>query len=943
MVGVTGYKEDDFMQYLAAKLTPAAISKLRSCYNILDTYCQKNYILQKPLLQTTDPETIREVQRKVENSRALQTQYPEKYSTLVEACQYYSDYIESRPSDDTENLEAASEVPVPTPPSNSFASSNSSASPSHTGKTTTTIDFQKVYDLTGSDPKSLTYCSKPLSFGYTWTDLYVRVVLHMCKEHPQVLRPGLSFSRQHPHVELGSAADTSAMQKPRALPGTDLFVETKLTANEMLARIKYLIELCQMEYTDVVIQYKKLPTYNRPAPSQANLEPAHVKAILQQHFPHGFHTNDAADMIQFRTHYAAAYSDPLPSTDGRILSVIRKVCILSHNVAYLPGTVPMQKPVRIPQRSTLGDLLQEDRYADLRHALTAQNIKTIEELQSINLWSFMNAHNLYPIKQRLAIATELTKVLQNRSPSAAAAGTTARYAIQYGDNTYTGSTPSEAFVGFLTAIAARYPLKFRNLIGVSHPATIRIVLYRHDLAGNKLKLLNPEVFVDSDLTREQVELYIPWICSRCAIDTTFSIEECPQTEEQPVTPKDAQPPTPVEAPAPALPPEPRENTAKVFPAPETTQSPEPPLYQLLTQQAEQYLRKQDLDGASYEELQGQLHCSLPQAKTVAAQSSHIIEMNRRLYHDEAFVDFDEGADTVADILEKLLKKNGGVATAAQLWDYARAELSMFLNDNDITDQQGIYDFAKHLFGKIRYQGKHYVFSNNMYINLPGVLADSCSSVIQKYARDKGTVVTFQELEEYTKQLGVNTGNLRNLLRGENKPVFLLYAENEYILTELMHIDEAFLTQIQTALNHLFADAGDHMILRQIAANWYTLLPTLPNALAWTPLLLQQMLRYYPKKLGARTIQALDTQNSSTLHAMVVQSDSWIQDFRDAVAIYLHDQRPDVRSIYGEELRRILVEAGMIGKNELHNNMPKALSGDPRFLWNREGDTVTVRV
>lgn len=182
-----------------------------------------------------------------------------------------------------------------------------------------------------------------------------------------------------------------------------------------------------------------------------------------------------------------------------------------------------------------------------------------------------------------------------------------------------------------------------------------------------------------------------------------------------------------------------------------------------------------------------------------------------------------------------------------------------------------------------------------------------------------------------------------MLRSENRPAFLLYTENEYILTELIHIDDAFLEQIQSALTHLFADVGDHIILRQIAGSWYTLLPTLPTALEWTPLLLQQILWYYTKRLGARTIQALDSQNSSTLHAMLVQSDSWIRDFRDAVAIYLHDTWPDKQSFFTAELRRILVDAGMIGSGELQNSMPKALGGDPRFLWNRDGDTVTVRL
>lgn len=42
-----------------------------------------------------------------------------------------------------------------------------------------------------------------------------------------------------------------------------------------------------------------------------------------------------------------------------------------------------------------------------------KGITTLEELNEVNLWSFMNLHQLYSIQQRLAISTELTAKLRN--------------------------------------------------------------------------------------------------------------------------------------------------------------------------------------------------------------------------------------------------------------------------------------------------------------------------------------------------------------------------------------------------------------------------------------------------------------------------------------------------------------------------------------------------
>ena len=109
------------------------------------------------------------------------------------------------------------------------------------------------------------------------------------------------------------------------------------------------------------------------------------------------------------------------------------------------------------------------------------------------------------------------------------------------------------------------------------------------------------------------------------------------------------------------------------------------------------------------------------------------------------------------------------------------------------------------------------------------------------------------------------------------------------------------------------------------------------------MLLQQLIQFYPNELEARTIIAMKSQSSNTLHAMFVEKESWIQDFRDVVAVFLHDEMPGRSEFEAEELRGILANAGMISGNELINNMHNALGGDPRFLWDGDGSYVKVRI
>ena len=61
--------KDDFMRYLAEQVSPAQLSDFYICYSEIETFCLKIKVLQNPLFQTTDIETIKKVQRTIEQNK----------------------------------------------------------------------------------------------------------------------------------------------------------------------------------------------------------------------------------------------------------------------------------------------------------------------------------------------------------------------------------------------------------------------------------------------------------------------------------------------------------------------------------------------------------------------------------------------------------------------------------------------------------------------------------------------------------------------------------------------------------------------------------------------------------------------------------------------------------------------------------------------------------
>lgn len=612
----------------------------------------------------------------------------------------------------------------------------------------------------------------------------------------------------------------------------------------------------------------------------------------------------------------------------------------------IPETAPAAAAIpAFADNLNVETVLAEKPYDDLREALLREGISTLEALRATNLWVFMNQHGLYSYQERLSVTTDVNTLLRSMDQSSRPRE---KWTLQYGGEKYPGVTPAEAYAALVESVVAKYPYKIRQMCGVTSPVTKKPMLYRKDLGMDCIKLSSVRAFIDRTLTSEDVVAYATWILYHCTGSrpeiTVYSEKAEPVAKPQPVRVPTPSPVAEKPVETTVVP----EKKAEIVPdEPEQPQNEDrtPPTELVsLIQKAEKYLLKADLDGMTADELQKKLDTNATTMKKAVFYSDHIVDMDGRYYHDEAFCDWDEGAEAIGAIIQKLLTKNGAAATFEQLYEYVRSEMDMFLNDNSIENAQQVYDLAKHLFEKVGYNGIHYEFRNNKYISLPGKSVETYLDIIAHYAREKGDTITYSEIEEYSERAGLSTGNIRGKLRIGTEPIFLVYGENEYLLAESMGINEDFLSRTRTALEKLFADVGDHIVLRNIDASWYHLLPALPYSLHWTALLLQNVLAFWGKKLGARTLAARDGQSSNTLHAMLVSADSPIESFHDAVSAMLLENGLDRRSFDTDELRGLIVDWGMVAGNEIGGVLlSQVLAGDPRFVWSSDKSKVTVRL
>lgn len=343
--------EDDFMRYLAERVSPAQLSELYGCYSEIETFCLKIKVLQNPLFETTDFETIKKVQRTIEQNKIFRITRRRQINKIVDAGQHYYNYIKeglytriidgktvedrstidhgmsNKSPSDVEMAEVESPITAYTkteqderllqkhpavynqiynalkasPESQrvtireicaainhtarpaiveeildnvswasnigdsyifsentpAIESDTSNTESSHSQDTTFEIDFHADFDLAYTKPERFSYFGERKACGDSWTALYVAVMAFVMEDYPHIFKSGMSFAQKSGRIELASDDNYSFMIAPKPIPGTAYMLETNLGANDIAAKIRYVLDLCSVDYENIVITYKK--------------------------------------------------------------------------------------------------------------------------------------------------------------------------------------------------------------------------------------------------------------------------------------------------------------------------------------------------------------------------------------------------------------------------------------------------------------------------------------------------------------------------------------------------------------------------------------------------------------------------------------------------------------------------------------------------------------
>ena len=179
--------------------------------------------------------------------------------------------------------------------------------------------------------------------------------------------------------------------------------------------------------------------------------------------------------------------------------------------APTPASPETKAETATDMEPALADILQDEQFTDLRKALYDRGIRTLDDLKRLNLWVFMNQNGLYSIGERQTVYSAIRRILESGS----SVEIQTQWKLVTSQNEYTGTSPAEALMAYCRVMATKYPLRFRNLIGMRMSGTDLVPLMNRSIHENDPCLGYPKAYINSEIDADKANLFARWIATSC--------------------------------------------------------------------------------------------------------------------------------------------------------------------------------------------------------------------------------------------------------------------------------------------------------------------------------------------------------------------------------------------------------------------------------------------
>lgn len=274
--------QDKYIAWLSQKVSPAQLSELYMMYEIIDEFCVERKVLKKPLLQTTELETIKSAQQMIEQNKVFRSLHKREMKRISTAMKYYVTYAKEIYKNEYEDNDATSlETMVIEDAKINVIAVDEENNRQENSRKWSVISFSNIENLAYTHPVYASYFDEEIQNISSWKQLYVNVFKKIYEDYADRIPVNQSFNDVNGRSDFCTSENYTLMAAPRKIVD-EKYLETNLNATDIVRRIKRILEICLVDDENLLIKYEK--ETNKKSLETANYRTRTTKNVNSEAF-----------------------------------------------------------------------------------------------------------------------------------------------------------------------------------------------------------------------------------------------------------------------------------------------------------------------------------------------------------------------------------------------------------------------------------------------------------------------------------------------------------------------------------------------------------------------------------------------------------------------------------------------------------------------------------
>lgn len=346
-------KQTSFDIWLAENHSGDAAS-IKSSINILTLILLKNKAIQDVIWKVMDIKEIEYLNNRIKINKGIYIHSKRQKNNYLAALGVYKNYLECLVGETTNEKSGVSDA--------KGAVLNPETEEKNAGTRRVSFAESRTYSYT--HPFKLIYFDEHYPVG-NWTQVYVQTLKFLYNDFPDRIRSLMNSSLSgRGRIDVTDSIGADSMIAPKEI-SDDLYLETNESADTIVTKIGKLLNICEVDFENVVITYSALKIVSEPTVPEkaAQADPHHLNSghftgvpesvedrfddvdfesyreILSDFFTKGFRIASRLDMGRFRAFWLKKHESELTEDDDTVRKYIAHITVQYQDFVYLPETM----------------------------------------------------------------------------------------------------------------------------------------------------------------------------------------------------------------------------------------------------------------------------------------------------------------------------------------------------------------------------------------------------------------------------------------------------------------------------------------------------------------------------------------------------------------------------------------------------------------------------